>query len=662
MTITQENRFLSIKTPLGKDVLLLVGLSGTEGISMPFSFELQLASEKSDITFKDIIGNGVTVSIVLANGSVRYFNGIISRFSQERIGATVENLQLAYYSATMVPWPWYLTRTVNSRIFQNLSVPKIVEKIFHDKGFNDFQMRLSEQYTPWDYCVQYHETDFQFVTRLLEQEGIYYFYEHENGKHALVLADSPKEHKPCPQQDTVGCQLTVGGIEDEDMINTLGWMQEIRFGKYTTKDYNFLMPTTNLQVEVPTKISLGQGDRELYDFPGEYETRNEGDQYANIRMQAEEAQVTILSGTSNCRAFASGYRFTLQDYTRNELNNKPYALTSVWHGVTEPIGGSGEGSTVAYSNSFTCIPLDVPYRPPLTTPKPVIAGVQTAIVTGPAGEEIYTDEHGRVKVQFHWDRDGKNDEKTSCWIRVAQGWSGVGWGAVWIPRIGHEVVVSFIEGDPDRPLITGSVYNASNTPPYKLPDEMTKSTIKSNSTKGGGGFNEIRFEDKKGDEQIFIQAEKNLDLRVKNDRFETINHDHHLTVENNMIEHIKNERHETVDIDHYEDIGKDRHLDVKGKEAKQVAQSLSLTVQGDVIEVFKAAHSEQTGGDYYLKAQNVVIEAMQNITLSVGGSYIAIEQATIEIKTSGQITIEGTQTGISGTAMTEIKGGLVKIN
>ena len=669
---TQKNLFFTIATPLGDDVLFLTGFSGTEGLSTPFSFELDLASKNPALNFKDIVGKNVTVSITLSDGESRFINGIISRFSQvEYTGVIDPAINLTAYNATLVPWTWFLTRIVDSRIFQNLTVPKIVEKLLNDAGFGDFEMRLAGDYSQWEYCVQYHETDFHFITRLFEQEGIFYFFEHENGKHKLILADTPQEHKPCPHQEFIRCQLTSGAIlEKEDVITSLGWMQEIRFGKYTSRDYNFLTPAANLQIEVPTRIALGPGEREMYEYPGEYEKRKEGEQYANIRMQAEEAQITTLSGSSNCRSLVSGYRFTLKDFSRKDMNDKPYTLTSVWHSATEAIGLSGDKSKSSYTNKFTCIPQDVPYRPPLATQRPVITGVQTAVVTGPSGEEIYTDKHGRVKVQFHWDREGKMDDKTSCWIRVMQSWSGVGWGAVWIPRIGQEVVVSFIEGDPDRPLITGSVYNASNTPPYPLPNEMTKSTIKSNSTKGGGGFNEIRFEDKKGEEQLFIQAEKNLDLRVKNDRFETINHDHHLTVENDIVEHAKNERHVTVDMDHFESIGKDRHLDIKGKEAKQVAQSLSLTVQGDMIEVFKAAHSEQATGDYYLRAQNVVIEAMQNITLTVGGNYIAISSMGIGIKTDGLMKIESSSPmelkspmiTVSGDGVVTIKGGLVKIN
>ncbi len=307
-----------------------------------------------------------------------------------------------------------------------------------------------------------------------------------------------------------------------------------------------------------------------------------------------------------------------------------------------------------YSCSFTAIDATQPFRSPRITPKPSISGPQTAMVVGPSGEEIYTDEYGRVKVQFHWDRYSKADENSSCWIRVAQVWAGKNWGAMYIPRIGQEVIVEFLEGDPDQPIITGRVYNDQAMPPYVPKTSPTISTLKSNSSKGGGGFNEIRFEDKKGDEQIFIHAEKNLDVRVKNDRFETVINNRHLHVEKDKFEHVDNNRSETVDADHKEEIGKDRHLNVKGKEAKEITDSMSLTVKGDVIEVFKANHSEQTTSDYYLKAKNVVIEGLDNITLSVGESYIAIESSQIEISAP---TIK-----VEGSSMTEIKGGTVKIN
>ena len=411
MAFTQENRSILIDTPLGKDVLLLTGFSGTEGISVPFSFELDLLSENHSVTFKDIIGKNVTVSVVLADGDKHFFNGIISRFSQERGGGeTGGDTRFSYYTATMVPWFWLLSQTADSRIFQKLSVPDIIEKIFKEKGFTDYKMLLHDSYEKKDYCVQYRETDFNFVSRLLEQEGVFYFFEHKEKKHTLILADSPEEHKPCPKQESARCQISAGGLLEEDVITGLEWMQEIRIGKYTVNDFNFEMPTTDLKVEVATQHALGPGEREVYDYPSEYDKRAGGDRLANIRMQEEETQITTVTGSSVCRAFTSGYRYDLQDFYREDMNEKSYVLTSVNHEATEPVGASGQEVEASYTNSFTCIPFEVPYRPPRDTPKPMVEGVQTAIVVGPSGEEIYPDEHGRVKVQFHWDREGKADE------------------------------------------------------------------------------------------------------------------------------------------------------------------------------------------------------------------------------------------------------------
>jgi len=592
--LTQENRLLSIDTPLGKDKLLLTRFSGSEGMSLPFSFELSLSSEDTHINPHDIIGKNVTVSIALADDGKRYINGIVWRFSQERLGEGSDQfLLMANYSATMVPWIWLLTRAVNSRIFQEKSVQQIIEQIFRDRGFADYEFRLSGKYQPREYCVQYHESDFNFISRLLEQEGIFYFFEHKAGRHVLVLADSVEEHKNCPHQDTARCQLAGGSaLEAEDMITNLGWGEEIRFGKYATKDFNYLMPTTDLRVEIPTRIAHAQGERVYHDFPGMYGTRSEGERYADIRMQAEEAQIKVLSGSGNCRSFVSGHRFTLAEYHRDDMNNIPYVLTSVSHTASEAIGGSNDETKAEYSNSFTCIPHSIPYRPQLMTGRPVIAGVQTAIVTGPSREEIYTDEHGRVKVQFHWDLEGKNDDKTSCWIRVAQIWAGQGWGGIWIPRIGHEVIVSFIEGDPDRPIITGSVYNAQQTVPYTLPANATQSGVKTRSSKGGStdNYNEIRFEDKKGAEQIQVHAEKNMDTSIEVDE----THD----VGGNRKVHVKGHFTENIDSGETRQVDAGANETINGGETRTVTGGITETVSGGETRTVSGGLNETiTGGE-----------------------------------------------------------------
>lgn len=504
MAYTQDNRLIAIDTPLGMDALLLTKFTGREGLSVPFGFELDIVSENHNVKFEDIIGKNATVSVILADGDKRFFNGIISRFAQGMAGEEDKSIHFSCYTATMVPWLWLLSRTADSRIFQQLSVPDIVEQIFTEKGFLDYKLLLDDTYEQKDYCVQYRETDFDFISRLFEKEGIFYFFEHDEGKHTLVLADAPDKHKHCPKQETARCQISAGGWTEEDVITNLEWTQEIRVGKYTLNDYNFEIPSADLKVEAPSTIELGPGEREIYDYPGSYAKRDNGDRLVNIRMQEQESRITTITGSSVCRAFTSGYKFDIQDYHREDINEKSYVLTSLSHNASQAISSGDVEPDFSYVNNFVCIPHDVPYRPSLITSKPVIEGAQTAIVVGPAGEEIYTDEHGRIKVQFHWDREGKKDENSSCWIRVSQIWAGAGWGAMHIPRIGQEVIIDFLEGDPDRPIITGRVYHGANTPPYTLPDEKTKSTIKSNTSPGGGTANELLMEDKSGKTQVVL--------------------------------------------------------------------------------------------------------------------------------------------------------------
>lgn len=619
MPFVQENRLIGIDTPLGPEELLLTKFNGTEGLSIPFSFELRMISENPNIAFDQIIGKNVTVSIVLADGESRYFNGIISRFSHGKVQGeqTGADPHFSYYRATMVPWLWLLTRTADSRIFQNLSVPDIVEKIFTEKGFSDHKSKLKGTYDKRIYCVQYRETDFNFISRLLEEEGIYYYFSHEKGKHTLITADSPEGHEPCPKQASVRYALTASDFLEEDVITNLEKTQEIRPGKYSLKDFNFETPSTGLEVNVPSRMTLGPGEREIYDYPGVYAKRSEGEHVADIRMQEEEARITTIAGFSVCRAFTSGYRFTLQDYFRDDMAEKAYVLASIYHEGSQPVTVAREGrSKFAYTNQFTCVPFDVSYRPPRTTPKPVVEGTQTAIVVGPAGEEIYTDEHGRVKVQFHWDREGKMDDKSSCWIRVSHAWAGPGWGAIYIPRIGQEVIVDFLEGDPDRPIIVGRVYHGNNKPPYALTDNKTVSTMKSDSSLGGKGFNEIRFEDKKGKEQFFVHAERDMDVRVKKE----------------MREYIGQSRHLIVDKDMKETITNDRHVHVKGKLNEKVDADTSLTVGTSLQQKVGTLWAVDSGQEIHLKAgMKVVIEAGLELTIKGPGGFVKIDPMGVTV-------------------------------
>ncbi len=426
------------------------------------------------------------------------------------------------------------------------------------------------------------------------------------------------------------------------MITNLGWGEEIRFGKYTTKDFNYLMPATDLRVEMPTRISHAKGDRELFDFPGAYKTRAEGERYADIRMQAEEAQITAMNGASRCRAFVSGHKFTLTEYHRDDMNDAPYVLTAVNHSASEPIAGSGEESAAKYSNSFVCIPHSIPYRPPLVTGKPVIVGVQTAIVTGPSGEEIYTDEHGRVKVQFHWDREGQNNERTTCMVRVGQIWAGQGWGGIWIPRIGHEVIVSFIEGDPDRPLITGCVYNAQMTPPYKLPDNATQSGVKSRSSKGGTAenYNEIRFEDKKGAEQIQVHAEKNMDTSIEADETHDVGGNRKVHVAGHFTENVDSGETRQVDAGAKETINGGMNQTINGGETRTVTGGIKETVSGGETRTITGSITETVSGGETRTVTGGQTETITGaLSQTVTGSVTQTVTGGITINSPGGFTV-----------------------
>lgn len=615
MPYTQAERLIAIDTSLGKDVLLLQGFTGQEEVSRLFRFELDLLSENPSISFDKIVGQRVTLTVVLADGGERYFNGFVSRFAQSG-----SDTRFTYYRAEVVPWLWFLTRTADCRIFQNMTIPDIIKKIFTDLGFNDFKEVLQGSFEPREYCVQYRETDFNFVSRLMEQYGIFYFFEHEKRKHTLVLANSPTAHQPCPGQAKAIYEPVEGEVEEEDYITDWRMEQELRPGKYALTDYNFETPSTSLAVNVASTANVaGNGSYEIYDYPGEYLKKASGQDLVKMRMEEEEAPHIVVSGTSTCRAFTSGYRFDLVEHYRQDMN-KSYVLTEVQHSAS--VGDSyvtGAGSGASYSNHFTCIPHTVPYRPLRLTPMPVVQGPQTAVVVGKKGEEIWIDKYGRVKVQFNWDREGKTDENSSCWIRVAQNWAGKRWGVMFIPRIGQEVIVDFLEGDPDEPIIVGRVYNAEEMPPYELPKEQTKSTIKSNSSKGGGGFNEIRFEDAKGNEQIFIHAERDTDIRVKRDEREWIGNDRHMIITANQKELVE----------------ADKHGHVKGNHLEKIDGDMSLQVGQSQQEKTGTKYTHEAGQEIHLKAgMKVIIEAGVQISLKGPGGFVDIGP--------GGVTIQGT--------------------
>jgi type VI secretion system secreted protein VgrG len=654
-TYTQDNRPMRSTTPLGKDALLLVGFSGTEAISQLFSFRLDfLATNQTAVPFEKLLGQKVTVEFAVPK---RHFNGIVNRISEGERDETFTSYQLE-----IVPQFWLLTRRTQSRIFQHISVPDILRKVF--EGL-DVDYQIQGSFPERDYCVQYRESDFNFASRLMEEEGIYYFFKHTESGHKMVVANSPMGHPELTEKSKIIYENILGGTRKEDRIYDWAKVQELRSGKYLLWDHCFELPhkhleankDTQIEVAVGTvthKLKVGGNDKlELYDYPGEYAQRFDGvdagggDQPADvqkifkdnqrtveIRMQQETLPGLRSQGASNCHHLVSGHKFTLE---RHFNADGQYVLTSIQHTAKLDAYRSKQ-ETYSYNNTFTCIPFALPFRPPCVTPCPTVLGSQTAVVVGPPGEEIFTDKYSRVKVQFHWDREGKNNADSSCWIRVATHWAGKQWGMIHIPRIGQEVVVDFAEGDPDQPIIVGSVYNAEQMPPYKLPDEKTKSTLQSRSTKGGGpkNFNEIRLEDKKGSEQIFINAEKDMDHRVENDSREFIKKDRHLIVEANQIELVK----------------ADKHSHVKGKLVEKVGGDLSLTVGAKRQEKIGTIDTVEAGQEIHLKAgMKVIIEAGVQISLVGPGGFIDIGPAGVTIQGTMVLINSGGSAG-NGTAST----------
>ncbi len=608
---TQATRHIAIETPLGEDVLLLQSFSAHEEISRLSEFNLDLLSEDYEINFDDIIGQNVTIRMELPDGGTRYWNGFINRFVQGVSTST----QFAQYRATMVPWLWFLTQTSDCRIFQEMTVPDIVKQVFNDLGFSDIEDRLSGGYQTWTYCVQYRETDFNFVSRLMEQEGIYYYFMHEQDKCTIVLCDSLSKHDPYEDYEEIDFTPDTRSSSQQERITTWTVEKSVQPGKIAHTDYNFEKPGTSLMSTEEDPKEHARADYEIYDYPGEYLEKADGDKYAKVRMEELSRSHEIGSGQADSRGMCAGYLFTMARHARNDQNREYLILSTSYQAAAEDYETSG-GLGELCSCSFTAIPSSTQFRPARTTPKPIIQGTQTAVVTGPSGEEIYTDEHGRIKVQFHWDREGQYDQNSSCWIRVSQVHAGKGFGGIDIPRVGEEVIVSFMEGDPDRPIITGRVYNAELMPPFGLPGEKVVSGMKSNSTPGGSGYNEFTLNDTKGKEGITIHAQKDMNTTVENDRSATIvgGNDTIAVQAGTRSVTVKGDTSLTVEAGN-------RTVSVSAGESN-VTAAAKATITSPVVEI----------GNNLIKITGSVIE------LTAGGSSIIINASGVTISTGGVIT------------------------
>lgn len=614
-----RGRAFRIDTPLGPDTLLFSQLKGHDAIGSCFDFQLEMISEDIDIDANDLLGQPINLAIGFDDDDPVYLDGLVDELSLINLDG-----QAAYYRARLRPWLWFLSKSTDNRIFQNLSIVEIIEEVFGAYPLAKFDNRLEATYKPIPYCVQYGETDLDFIMRWMEHEGIFTFFEYDEGGHTLVLVDSLGALTTAPGHDTIPYAPDLSGTRGEDdVITQLTWLARVTTGEFAQTDYDFTKPGADLTAKSANAGDHDLGDLERYHYPGTYTELSRGDDLALVRMQEQKSPVARAMAEATIPGIHAGVIFTLEDFPR-EADNVEYAVLRTAYDIWDGQYASGQNNgTDGFNATLTLTTTVEEYRPPRITPKPVMRGPQTAVVVGPAGEEIFTDEYARVKVQFHWDRVGASDENSSCFVRVSSVWAGSGYGFIQIPRIGQEVIVDFLEGDPDQPIITGRVYNASQMPPYGLPGNATQSGWKSDSSLGGGGFNEMRFEDKAGEEEVYFQAQKDHNELIKNDEGRNIGHDFKEEVGNDSWQqvghdaeqHIGNDRTETVGNDKRTGIAANRIVTIGENDTESVGADRSLTVGGNETIAISGDSDEQIWkghSQYVLIDQKVTVGGLRN--------------------------------------------------
>lgn len=600
--------------------LKVTAFHGTEGINELFHFHVEFCSDLADLDFETIVGKPCFLEIAGTAGS-RYVNGIVQRFAR-----TGEGSKLTYYAADIVPVHWLLTKRIKSRVFTEancpgMTIPDIIKKVLTDAGIPDDHCRwtsLSGGYEAREFVAQYRESEMDFISRLMEEEGIFYFFEHSSEGHKMVFGDASSAHVYVPNDHEYPFRDPTGLVPEKEFVFNLRDTRQVEIGAVTLDDYNFEKPDLQLRtVKKADKFT----SLELTEYPGEFVEKSVGDRYAQTRLEEFQAARRVVEMSSIVRGLLPGYKFSLVEHPVQALN-QDYLVTHLSHRATQPQSAQEEAPSdgiARHEVEIRAIPASVPYRPPRVTPRPTIVGSQTATVVGPSGEEIYCDQFGRVKVQFRWDQEGQFNENSSFWIRTSQGWAGGHYGMMFLPRIGQEVIVDFLEGNPDYPVITGRLNNADQMPPYTLPDEKTKSVIKTSSTKGGGGTNELRFEDLKGSEQILIYAEKDHHIRVKAARVATIGGADSLSV--------GGDRNESFSKSVSTKIGLDLKESITGNATRKVDGNSGLKVAGNL--------SETADGSVYIKSgTTLVIEGGSTLCLKVGGNFISIGSSGIDIQGS----------------------------
>ncbi len=586
---------------------------GREAISQPYRFDLELVSERPDLDLQALLHKPAFLAFDPAGKGI---HGLVHRIAQGESGQ-----RLTRYRLTLVPQLAYLAHRTNQRIFQHLSVPQIVAQVLEEHGIqaDAYRFQLGPVVYPTrEYCVQYDETDLHFIQRLCEEEGIHYHFQHGASGHVLVFGD---DQTVFPRLAATAYQQDSGLVADQPVIKRFGLRLETRTSRVTRRDYDFEKPRLTMEAAFHSDF---QPDLEDYDYPGRFTERARGKHLSQRALERHRHDYRLAEGDSDQTGLVSGHLLEISDHPRREWNDL-WLLTEVLHEGKQPQVleesitshvDNGDGFVQGYRNRFSATPWDIPFRPPLNHPKPKVLGSQTAVVTGPAGEEIHCDEYGRVKVQFHWDRHGQADDKTSCWLRVSSSWAGDRYGGIAIPRVGMEVLVTFLDGDPDQPLVTGCLYHKEHQVPYDLPANKTRTVFKTLSSPGGGGYNELRIEDRKGAEQIYLHAQRDWDENIEHDQKIRVGH----------------ERHDTVEANSYSELKAEEHLIVAGDRKVEIKPDDHLTVGQTQHIKLGTAQLTRAGREIHLKAgQKMVIEAGVELTLKAGGSFIKLDPGGITV-------------------------------
>lgn len=707
-SFSQRNRNLKVHTSLGEGKLLVQRVVGEEALSSLFEYNLELQSSELKIVGEEIVGHDLTIELQLGPGKTRVINGCVSHFTY--CGQTAhqkKSQQMASYSAKIRPWLWLLDNRRDCRIFQNLSTPVIIQQVFQKLGFRDFEISLTANYPPREYCVQYQETDFNFVSRLMEEEGIYYFFRHEMGKHVLCLRDSVSGYF-----DLADSQASLG-TDQNSQFQLTGWKHnyEFRPGKVEQGDFNFIRPSDRkMRQKKEGGVRYKDADRfEIFEYPGRYDDSEVGKRLTQVRMEELEVPHDVVEGAGTYASFTPGGKFTVEKHPRDSEQNKAFMITRIGLSMTNNLSG---GVGPVFNNTFSCIPATTVFRPARRAMKPRIEGVQTAVITTDGkDEEIVVDEHGRVKVQFHWDRYGKRDFQSSCWIRVSQVHAGKGWGMMDIPRQNEEVIVSFVDGDPDRPIITGRVYNGENSVPFSMGtggDNIKNKTRRGNMTKSYGkgsvGFNEMSMDDTPGQEQISIHGQYNLDTRVNNNethsigmnRTKDIGIDETMTIGNNQKLDVAVNKAVTVGTNHDETVGANQTINVGANQSVTVAanQSTKIGAKQDINigskqsvmigmmknETVGMMSNEMVGA---MKTTNVgaVYSIISGAAMNTAVGFISAEEvgmtkkiivgskleiivgaSKLVMEAGGKVTIEGTEFLFSASGNVKINGSVIDLN